>query len=231
MDPHARPRAPSAPCPASWWALWAFAAACAVTPGCTCTELPPSPTAISAAYEERFERASLGPDWRPTDEAAYQIVGGELVARRAHNHPLWLTRPLPRNARIEFDCWSNDDDGDLKVEAWGDGRSYATDLVGQYTSTAYNFIFGGWHNQTSTVARLNEHGGDRHARSDVRVERGRRYHFTISRRGSLVDWQIDGRPFLSFDDPQPLEGPGHSHFAFTDWEAELHFDNLVIAPL
>jgi hypothetical protein len=33
------------------------------------------------------------------------------------------------------------------------------------------------------------------------------------------------------NDPEPLEGPGHDHFAFNDWEAELWFDNLHIQPL
>jgi hypothetical protein len=33
------------------------------------------------------------------------------------------------------------------------------------------------------------------------------------------------------DDPNPLEGRGHDHFAFNDWEANLSFDNLRITPL
>ena len=32
-------------------------------------------------------------------------------------------------------------------------------------------------------------------------------------------------------DPKPLEGPGHDHFAFNNWQAELFFDNLRIEPL
>lgn len=216
-------------------ALPTFALAVAAAPGCTCTELPPAPAALTAPFYDDFERAQLGPDWRDTsgsgDASAYRIEHGELVVRRAHNHPLWLARALPENARIEFDCWSNDPDGDLKVEAWGDGKSHATDLYGAYTSTSYNFIFGGWHNSLSVLARLNEHGEDRRPRREPRVERGRRYHWTITRKGGHIDWQIDGKPFLSFDDAQPLVGADHAHFAINDWEAELHFDNLTITPL
>ena len=69
---------------------------------------------------------------------------------------------------VELDAWSNyDDAGDLKVEVWGDGRSYATSA--SYTATGYVFIFGGWHNQISAIARMNEHGQDRKTRNDVRV--------------------------------------------------------------
>jgi len=217
-------------------ALWALALGVALHPGCTCTELPAAApasaaAAITAPFADDFDRPTLGPDWRATDAATTRIENGELVISMGHNHPVWLARALPRSARIEFDGWSNDDAGDIKVEAWGDGRSFATDLVGQYTSTAYNFIFGGWHNQLSTLARMHEHGNDRQSRADVRVVKGQRYHFTIERRGAALSFLIDGKPFLAFDDPAPLEGEGHAYFAFTDWEAELHFDHLRITPL
>jgi hypothetical protein len=210
----------------------AVAVALSMSPGCTCTDLGPEPKLqpITSAFRDDFDRAAIGPDWRATDESAYSIVNGELVARNAYNHPLWLARPIPRDATIEFDCWSNDDAGDLKVEVWGDGHSFSTDRVGAYTSTAYNFIFGGWHNQISTLARMHEHGEDRQVRRDVRAEKGRRYHFAITRKGAHIEWRIDGAPFLSFDDPQPLEGPQHAYFGINDWEAELHFDHLTITP-
>ncbi len=202
--------------------------------GCTCVEIAP-PHAITAPFRDDFDRAELGPGWRSTvevgNEGAYRIVDGELVASGAYNHPLWLGRPIPRDAVIEFDCWSSSDDGDLKVEVWGDGKSFATDRIGAYTSTSYNFIFGGWHNQISTLARMHEHGEDRQTRRAPRVDKGRRYHWRIVRRGGHLDWSIDGQPFLAFQDPAPLEGDGHRYFSFNDWEAELHFDHLLITPL
>jgi hypothetical protein len=129
---------------------------------------------------------------------------------------------------IELDAWSNDEAGDIKLEAWGDGESFAHEA--SYTATSYVFIFGGWHNQLSAIARLDEHGKDRRTRADVRVVKGRRYHFRIARKGGHLDWQIDGQPFLAFDDPQPLVGPDHAYLGLNDWEAELHFDNLRVTP-
>ena len=46
-------------------------------------------------------------------------------------------------------------------------------------------------------------------------------------------WFIDdmARPFLEYNDPQPLELAGHEYFAFNNWETDTWFDNLVITPL
>jgi Farnesoic acid 0-methyl transferase len=196
--------------------------ALAAVAGCKIEKLPPA-----GPSSDDFQRAQLGDTWLATG-GNWRIDNGELVIDHAYNHPLWLRKPIPQDAIIELDCWSNDDVGDLKVEAWGDGKSFAT--TPSYTATSYVFIFGGWHNQISAIARMNEHGNDRRPRADVRVQKGKRYHWRISRRGGHIDWQIDGKPFLSFDDPDPLEGRKHSYFAFNDWEAELHFDNLKITP-
>jgi hypothetical protein len=180
------------------------------------------------AFADDFSSPSLGPSWRPTGDH-YRIEDGALVVKKAYNHPLWLTSPLPRDAVVELDAWSNDPAGDIKLELWGDGKSFAKEA--SYTATSYVFIFGGWHNQISAIARMNEHGRDRQARTDVKVVPGQRYHFRIERKGGHLSWQIDGKPFLTFDDPKPLVGPDHAYLAINDWEAELHFDNLRVTPL
>ncbi|MGZ3458496.1 MAG: hypothetical protein ACXU86_08310, partial [Archangium sp.] len=73
-----------------------------------------------------------------------------------------------------------------------------------------------------------------HLRVEARpypVEMGRTYHWRIERRGSLLRWFIDGKPFMEFEDPLPLEGKGHDRFGFSSWESQLFFDNLKIEPL
>jgi hypothetical protein len=182
------------------------------------------------ATSDEFDRAEIGDDWRSTAGGAnYHIVNGELVVANAYNHPLWLKRPIPRDASIDVDVWSNDDAGDIKLEAWGDGKSFATST--SYTATSYVFIFGGWHNTLSAIARMDEHANNRKTRKDPKVEKGKRYHWHIERKNGHIDWQVDGQPYLTFDDPSPLDGPEHSYLAINDWEVEIHFDNLKITPL
>ncbi len=179
------------------------------------------------AFSDDFTAPSIGPAWKSTGPR-YRVVDGALVIDHAYNHPLWLTSPLPRDGVVELDAWSADPIGDIKVELWGDGKSFATEA--SYTATSYVFIFGGWHNTTSAIARMNEHGADRRTRSDVKVEPDRHYHFRIERRGGHIDWQIDGKPFLTFDDPKPLVGGDHAYLGINDWEVELHFDNIKVTP-
>jgi Farnesoic acid 0-methyl transferase len=203
--------------------LAAVAVAFAVVWGCKIEKIPPA-----GPSSDDFNRAALGDAWSASG-GNWRIDNGELVIDHGYNHPLWLKKPIPRDAVIELDAWSNDDAGDLKVEAWGDGKSFAETT--SYTATSYVFIFGGWHNQISAIARMNEHGNDRKTRGDLHVVKGQKYHWRITRKGGHIDWQIDGKPFMSYDDASPLDGSGHSYFGFNDWEAELHFDNLKITPL
>jgi hypothetical protein len=179
-------------------------------------------------YADDFDRAELGADWNDTG-ARWRIEDGEVRIEGARNRPLWLRRALPRDVRIEFDVESGSPEGDIKVEVFGDGTSRATSL--SYTATSYVVIFGGWGNRLNVLARMNEHGDDRVVGPARRVEPGRRYHFKIERRGSILVVWVDGEELLRMDDPHPLYGRGHDHFAFNDWEASLRFDNLRITPL
>ncbi|MGE0869131.1 MAG: hypothetical protein AB7P03_11220 [Kofleriaceae bacterium] len=194
---------------------------------CKVAEPPP----VSASWYDGFERADLGMNYKATG-SGYKLVNGELSARGAHNHPLWLRKKLPRDVRVEFDCWSTEARGDIKVELFGDGVSYDAD-GGRYMATGYELIFGGWSNSKSIIARLDEHGKDLAQRAEPKVVPNKRYHWRIERKGSVVTWFIDdmATPFLTLDDPQPLEGKGHEYFAFNNWETDTWFDNVVISPL
>jgi hypothetical protein len=187
---------------------------------------PPGP------FSDTFDRATLGEDWNATGPSAVRLENGVLTVELLHNRPVWLKRPIPTNSTIEFDAWTDDPQGDIKVEAWGDGRSfYAGDLRMQYVATGYVFILGGWRNTQSAIARQHEHTADRAVRDGPAVVPGKRHHFTITRRGGTIDWHLDGQPFLSLRDPAPLEGPRHQYFGFSGWKTKVHFDNLKIQPL
>lgn len=189
----------------------------------------------------RERPSNLGPNWLTTTRStAWRIENGRLCAENAHNHGVWLNRTLPVNARIEFDAYALTENGDLKAEVWGDGRSYAT--AQSYTmATSYLVILGGWHNQIHALARLNEHGTDRkeiHVDKDSddprqrAVVRGQLYQFKVERTdGKTVKVAINGIDYFSFVDAAPLAGQGHDHFGFNEWEAKVCFDNVKVTPL
>lgn len=193
----------------------------------------PLPYADDFSSPERLAEnySSTGGLWR--------IENGELKSPGVRNNPLWLKAALPQNVAVEFDARSESPEGDIKVELFGDGSDHAT---------GYVFIHGGWNNSMSIIARLDEHGKDfdqlkragtvftektrmRVQANPFKVERGRVYRWRIERRGGLITWTIDGQPFMSFDDPVPLTGPGNDRFGFSSWDATLIFDNLKIEPL
>jgi hypothetical protein len=185
---------------------------------------------ISAPFSDDFERAELGPTWSAT-APSYHIADGRLTVANAYNHPVWLRKKLPRNAVIELDAMSKSPTGDLKIELYGDGESFDPDKGG-YVSTGYVLIFGGWRNSLSVICRNNEHDDGRKAeRAAPRVEPGRTYHWSITRKDGAIDWRIDGQPFLTWNDPSPLAGAGHEYLAVDDWEAEVFFDKYKIRPL
>jgi hypothetical protein len=202
-----------------------------VSSGLACK--PKIPT-IDAPFTDTFERAALGADWFDTSQEA-RIKEGKFLLANAYNHPVWLKRKLPHDVQIDFDAMSKSPSGDIKVELFGDGESFDPDR-GRYDPTSYMFVMGGWNNSRSIIGRLGEHEEavkafrDRHGAEPLVVP-GRSYHFTITRRGGMLEWKIDGAPYLSWNDPQPLTGPDHAYFAINDWEADVRFDNLTIRPL
>ena len=195
---------------------------------------------LTEVFSDDFERTGgLGPAYRATS-SVWAIDRGRLCGAGAKNHPVWLARRLPVNARIEFQALSESEDGDIKAEFWGDGRSSATGV--SYTdATSYLTIFGGWKNRFHVLARLDEHAPDRR---EIKLERAaadptrrtveahRAYQFRVERQdGHTVRWSVDGVEMSSYPDEEPLRGDGHEHFGFNDWQVRVCFDNLRVTPL
>jgi hypothetical protein len=179
-------------------------------------------------YRDDFERDDLGDQWHNTG-GRYQIVNGQLMVQGARNRPLWLRRRLPRDVRIEVDARSQSPQGDIKLEVFGDGSSRAT--AESYVATSYVVIFGGWNNTMNIIARLDEHADNRAVGPRRPVQPGQTYRLRIERHGHRITAWADDIELAHMEDADPLQGRGHDHFAFNDWEAQVYFDNLRITPL
>ena len=179
-------------------------------------------TGGNLVFEDDFERAALGEHWS-ADRNNWRIDEGQLTIQDARNDALWLDLELPEQVRIEFDGTALSDEGDVKFEVFGDGETH---------ESGYIVIFGGWSNQVSCIARLDEHGEDRlDAPQHHPLEPGRAYRLIAVRTDNQLRWYVDGDLILAFDDSDPLVGEGHHHFAFNDWSSPVRFDNLRVYDL
>ncbi|RAL21179.1 hypothetical protein DL240_13685 [Lujinxingia litoralis] len=173
-------------------------------------------------YSETFDDPSSTDEWQ-SGYPGWKYEEGKLKVAGARNDALWLQTPLPEHFRLSFEATAHSETGDLKFEILGDGRTHESGYVG---------IFGGWNNSLNIIARLDEHGDDRLVGAgDQRVEPERTYTFTVVRTDQRLRWYVDGKPFLTYDDRAPLQGPGHRHFAFNNWLAPASFDNVEMYDL
>ena len=183
-----------------------------------------APSSGRLIFEDDFERRGLGGSWK-TQSDTWRIIDGRVADEGAKNRGLWLKRALPDEVRIEFDAWSLTPPdggpfrGDMKCEAFGASLSH---------QSGYVFIFGGWENRLSVVARRDEHANDRQEKRGTKVEAGRRYHWTILRQSGRLTWLLDGETHMSYEDPNPVGGTA---FGFNNWISNLRFDNLKIYDL
>lgn len=195
--------------------------------GCHTREVGAGSAEIGAlVFSDDFEREQPGDSWvRGVGESGagkWEIKDGWLHGSNLKNDPLWLADALPRKTRIEFDAKALTPTGDLKVEVFGDGKNHAS---------GYVLIFGGWSNTLDVIARLDEHGDDRLARTSRKVEPGRVYKMAVERADAHLKWFVDGELFMTYRDDEPLRGAKHGHFAFSNWMAGVAFDNVKVYRL
>jgi hypothetical protein len=179
-----------------------------------------APATHGVPFSDNFERATLGPDWYASG-GQWMIDNGAVYTTGANNQPLFLKVDLPDDVVVEVDVKSETPLVDSKIELMTDGKKH---------QSGYVFILGGWKNKISAIARLDEHGGDRKERSPTGVVGDRTYRWRIEKKGGAIRWYLDGELYLSFDDPEPLQGPGNNRLAFSNWQNQIRYDNLRIWP-
>jgi hypothetical protein len=178
------------------------------------------PATKTVPYTDNFDRAELGPDWFPSG-GHWTIDQGSVLTTGANNAPLFLKVDLPADVVVEVDIKSETRTVDAKIELMTNGRAH---------QSGYVFILGGWSNKISAIARLDEHGSDRRDKSPTEVTGPKSYRWRIEKKGGDLRWFLDGKPYMTFSDKEPLDGPGHNRLAFSNWQNQLRYDNLKIWP-
>jgi hypothetical protein len=196
---------------------------------------------LATPFIDNFDRPDLGEgDWRSTSYGAYTIRNGRVCTSKPKNHPLWLRRKLPLNARVEFEATPQSAGADVKAEIFGDGCGF--DTAGRdYLSTSYVGVLGAHGNTEHWLCRLYEHGTDMKktvlvtgtaSLASSRLVTNTTYKVELARvDGRTVTMKVNGELVHAMEDPSPLTGPGHDHFAFNGWDAPVCFDRLTVTPL
>jgi len=191
---------------------------------------------------------SVGGYWR--------VVGGQLLGPQVKNNPLWLQARLPDDVAVEFDVRSEVPEGDIRVELFGDGTDPGSGYVlihGGWNNTMSvlarrDVNAPSLRSLQQEAARAAEKLGLPSAdlvntgafKRDTRVrvesttfpvQVGRTYRWRVERRGTLLRWSIDGRPFLELNDPFPLKGYGHDRLGLSGFDSSIYFDNLRVLPV
>lgn len=177
-------------------------------------------------FEETFDDREPGTHWTRGEgeggRGRWRIDDGWMVGNDIKNDALWLEKKLPEKVRVEFDVQAMSPVGDIKFEAFGDGKTH---------ESGYIFIFGGWKNTLDVIARLDEHGKDRKERKTHGVVPNTTYQMALERTGDTLHWFVNDEHFMSYDDEKMLEGEGHEYFAFNIWSAPVRFDNVKVYDL
>ena len=141
--------------------------------------------------------------WRNRESRICKLDEHALTQEEARAQLAATARPLPRQMDL-FEAIQQ------PFIRWGARRDLERMETGEY-----------WERETPFVVK----------RMDLKVEKGRKYHVVVTKRGGRLRWEMDGQLALEMEDPSPLSGSGHDRFGFSSWANDTYFDNLSITPL
>src|SRR6266702_4663919 len=199
------------------------------------------PAEVTAAvpFRDDFERATLGEAYW-SNGGHWRIARGQVYSPGVGNNPLWLKARLPRDVRIEFDVRSEKLDepapteSELRAQLANLAQPYARKLEGLealWERLRGPFVRSSARADLDRLEKGTYYQPDTPRvvkRLDLKVERGRTYHETVTRRGGLIRWEQDGQLVLEMNDGAPLPIEGHDRFGFSSWQNDTYFDNLKI---
>ena len=158
-------------------------------------------------FSDDFNRGMLNPGGLDLAAPDWQVLSGKW---RIENGMLCgesdaiiaLLRRLPGDQRLEFDAVAQDNVCDLSATLSTSERS---GFRGGY--------FFGFGSNNNTVSKLLVKGREV-KRSDGRIVPGKLHHVICQREGNVLTHIVDGKVIATYNDAQPLTGPGHDVVGF-----------------
>ncbi|HOQ86727.1 MAG TPA: CARDB domain-containing protein [Phycisphaerae bacterium] len=165
-------------------------------------------------WEDRFERAELGPAWHLVSGRA-SIENGRLFLTGG-GATLLIDRPFAPDVRIEFTAQANPDAPpcDLSV------AMSANRLWGYH----YLLAFGGKGNRANQIVGgpgvLDEN-------PPFLIEHGKTYTIQATKDGPTLTMVVNGTRILHMTDPDPAEGPGFDRLGLVTWNG-MYVDDVRV---
>lgn len=104
------------------------------------------PTTTTVPFVDSFDRADVGPNYWSTG-GDWRVENGELHEPGVRGNPLWVQAALPDDVAIDFRVRATNNEGELEWELFGDGLNHGS---------GYTFVFGGFRNQVTALAKFDE---------------------------------------------------------------------------
>ena len=171
---------------------------------CACS----APAQERPVFSDDFERDVRGPDWTAQngswtilDRALYCVGPGTVTCNR----------PLPRNVRVEYDCFSREP-CDMTLLLCLTGSSHVS---------GYFFGFGSEGNAKNKILRRKRQIA---VDTEHLPEAKRWYHVAVEKRGRFLSMWVDGQKSLSAYDFNEHEMAGRE-WGFYVW-TQAKFDNV-----
>ncbi len=170
-------------------------------------------------WQDDFDRAELGPGWR-LHEGQAKLVDGRLELFGDTKASVLSTRAFPPDVRFEFD-------GGV-LEGWPVCDLSPALCCNEWwgRSTGYHLAFGSLWGKRNVL--LTPRGrGPLDKNPAYRLEAGKTFHVVATKDGAHVTLAVDGHTLLTYDDDDPLGGPGSDRVAITTWSG-IYVDNVRV---
>lgn len=168
------------------------------------------------AYEDDFERAELGSEYR-TMGGTWEIDYGGLRGGGPGPVSVALTQRFEGDVRVELDAT-------ILAGSWK--REIALWLLSNHLpgSSGYYLSLGADHE----VVEIERNDVEMSMARVPAIEAGRQYHIRVTRSGSRLEIEADGKLLTAFDDPIALNPTRVSVVKLATYDGIMRVDNLRI---